>query len=311
MAALPTLRTLSAPAWVRHEALNVAPALLGAPLAPHGRRLAAMAVDLAVVGALSTTGEFWIAAGIGALVWQLRHRPATRGWMRSAWLWGVLALLVFVGVQRGAQFVERQFGAPVTAGAARDDDGDDDAPAATRALAAAASAPGAALPLVALHEAQQRIARLEAELAEARRPQALRWGDQARRGLRAAGRGFGWAVAYFTLLPFWWKGQTVGKRLFGLRVVELTGRPLGLMASFGRYGGYAAAMATGGAGFAQVLWDDNRQAIQDKIAHTVVVDLRAVARTQPAPADAAPEALPPPADGAVAGLAAPARRETV
>ena len=95
------------------------------------------------------------------------------------------------------------------------------------------------------------------------------------KALRAAGRGFGWAIAYFTLLPFWWKGQTLGKRVFGLRVVELTGKPLGLMNCFGRYGGYAAATATGGAGFAQVLWDPNRQAMQDKLAHTVVVDLRA------------------------------------
>ena len=35
-------------------------------------------------------------------------------------------------------------------------------------------------------------------------------------------------------------------------------------------------MATGGLGFLQILWDPNRQAIQDKTAHTVVVDLRAV-----------------------------------
>src|SRR4051794_8931235 len=117
MAPFPTLRKFAAPAWVRHEALNVAPALLGAPLAPHRRRIAAMAADLVVIGALSTTGEFWIAAGIGALVWQLRHRPASRGWMRSAWLWAVLALLVFVGVQRGTRFAERQLGArlPATA----------------------------------------------------------------------------------------------------------------------------------------------------------------------------------------------------
>jgi uncharacterized RDD family membrane protein YckC len=93
--------------------------------------------------------------------------------------------------------------------------------------------------------------------------------------LRRLGLSFGWAIAYFTLLPFWWKGQTVGKRLFGLRIVELTGRPLGLMTCFGRYGGYAAGLATGGMGFLQVLWDPNRQAVQDKLAHTVVVDLRA------------------------------------
>ena len=47
-----------------------------------------------------------------------------------------------------------------------------------------------------------------------------------------------------------------------------------------RYGGYAAGMATGGLGFAQLLWDPNRQALQDKAAHTAVLDLRA-ARSPP------------------------------
>jgi hypothetical protein len=46
------------------------------------------------------------------------------------------------------------------------------------------------------------------------------------------------------------------------------------MTCFGRYGGYAAGLATGGTGFLQVLWDPNRQAVEDKLAHTVVVDLR-------------------------------------
>ena len=41
-----------------------------------------------------------------------------------------------------------------------------------------------------------------------------------------------------------------------------------------RYGGYAAGMATGGLGFLQMIWDVNRQGIQDRTAHTVVVDLR-------------------------------------
>ena len=39
-------------------------------------------------------------------------------------------------------------------------------------------------------------------------------------------------------------------------------------------------MATGGLGFAQLLWDPNRQALQDKAAHTAVLDLRA-ARSPP------------------------------
>lgn len=85
------------------------------------------------------------------------------------------------------------------------------------------------------------------------------------------GFGFGWAAFYFSVFTAWWQGQTPGKRLFGIRVIQLDGTPLSLWASFGRYGGYGAGFATGLLGFAQVYWDPNRQAIQDKISSTVVV----------------------------------------
>ena len=78
----------------------------------------------------------------------------------------------------------------------------------------------------------------------------------------------------------------------GLQVAELSGKPMNLLRSFSRYGGYLAGMGTGGMGFAQVLWDANRQALQDKAAHTVVLDLR---RQDRLPLDEAlPPAPPPP-----------------
>jgi hypothetical protein len=79
-----------------------------------------------------------------------------------------------------------------------------------------------------------------------------------------------WSL-YFTVLLTLWKGQTVGKRLFGLRVLRLDGEPLGWWSSFERVGGYAAGIATGLLGFAQVFWDSNRQCVHDKIVGTVVV----------------------------------------
>ena len=54
-------------------------------------------------------------------------------------------------------------------------------------------------------------------------------------------------------------------------MVRLNGQPLGLYMSLERAGGYAAGLATGLLGFAQVWWDPNRQAIHDKVAETVVV----------------------------------------
>ena len=84
----------------------------------------------------------------------------------------------------------------------------------------------------------------------------------------------GWVGVYFTLFLAWWDGLTPGKRLFGMRVVRLDGSPLTLWLSFERFGGYAAGIATGLLGFAQIFWDPNRQAIHDRIAHTVVVRTR-------------------------------------
>ena len=88
------------------------------------------------------------------------------------------------------------------------------------------------------------------------------------------GLGFGWAAFYFTVLTSIWKGQTLGKKLFSIRVIQLDGTPLSLWESFGRYGGYGAGLATGLLGFIQIYWDANRQAIHDQISATVVVDTK-------------------------------------
>lgn len=85
------------------------------------------------------------------------------------------------------------------------------------------------------------------------------------------GLGYGWAMAYFTLYISWNNGQTIGKLLTRIRVVQLDNQPLTLWAAFSRQGGYGAGFATGLIGFAQILWDPNRQAIQDKVASTVVI----------------------------------------
>ena len=84
------------------------------------------------------------------------------------------------------------------------------------------------------------------------------------------GLSVGWAGLYFTLFPAFWKGRTPGKRLLGLRVVRLDGKPIGLWVAFNRFGGYAASVFTGLLGFVEMFWDPNRQALHDRIAATVV-----------------------------------------
>ncbi|WP_337843360.1 RDD family protein [Rheinheimera sp.] len=85
------------------------------------------------------------------------------------------------------------------------------------------------------------------------------------------GVGFGWAMFYFTFFISWNQGQTIGKLLMGIQVVQLDDQPLSLWNSFSRQGGYGAGFATGLIGFLQILWDPNRQAIQDKVASTLVI----------------------------------------
>ena len=85
------------------------------------------------------------------------------------------------------------------------------------------------------------------------------------------GLGLGWMGLYFTATLALWRGQTPGKKLLGIRVIRLNGKPIGWWAAFERFGGYWAGVATGLLGFAQILWQPNRQAIQDKITETAVV----------------------------------------
>jgi hypothetical protein len=116
--------------------------------------------------------------------------------------------------------------------------------------------------------ARQQLAETRAEL-EAEQQKGIR--HTVTNLLDEFGLGLGWSGLYFTFLTGFFRGRTPGKRLLQVRVVRLDGRPLGFWASLERYGGYAAALFTGFEGFLKILWDPNRQGIQDKIAETVVV----------------------------------------
>lgn len=110
----------------------------------------------------------------------------------------------------------------------------------------------------------------EASLAE----QTLYMGVEWSKGvIKDLGLSFGWAALYFSVLTAIWHGQTPGKKLLNIRVVQLDGTPLSVWDSFGRYGGYGAGLATGLLGFIQIYWDPNRQAIHDKISSTIVIDV--------------------------------------
>ncbi|WP_405087051.1 RDD family protein [Microbispora sp. NBC_01389] len=80
---------------------------------------------------------------------------------------------------------------------------------------------------------------------------------------------------YYWLLQSYWNGQTVGKRLFGMRVVRETGEPAGL----GPVAVRQAVMTVLGSlcclglvDLAWILFDPRKQALHDKAARTLVVD---------------------------------------
>jgi uncharacterized RDD family membrane protein YckC len=81
-------------------------------------------------------------------------------------------------------------------------------------------------------------------------------------------------VIYFTLSFYFWKGQTIGKRILRLRVISLYHEHLGLWHCFERSLGYYASTLEGGFGFIQASWNPNRMALHDKIGETIVIKLQ-------------------------------------
>ena len=74
-------------------------------------------------------------------------------------------------------------------------------------------------------------------------------------------------------------GQTYGRRLMGTRLVSRTsGTPVGPFNAFLRDLPHVLD-AMGGVGYLWPLWDDARQTLADKVAHTVVVRTPALRRS--------------------------------
>lgn len=166
----------------------------------------------------------------------------------------------------------------------------DDSLAALRLAQAGADSAAAALEAAlgdsALVAARDTIRQLNAQVAELESDLALEEGrreaaeERLDRGAvrwvlssvsDELGLGLGWLGLYFTAFLVLGGGQTPGKKLFRLRVIRLDGSAIGWWTALQRFGGYSASVFTGLLGFAEMIWDDNRQALQDKLVHTVVI----------------------------------------
>jgi uncharacterized RDD family membrane protein YckC len=81
-------------------------------------------------------------------------------------------------------------------------------------------------------------------------------------------------VLYWGLANYFGNGQTPGKWVARTRIVSLTSERMGRWQSIERALGYGAAVLELGLGFLQFFWDPNRQCAQDRLAETIVVDVR-------------------------------------
>jgi uncharacterized RDD family membrane protein YckC len=81
-------------------------------------------------------------------------------------------------------------------------------------------------------------------------------------------------ILYWGLTIYFGNGQSPGKWVARTRIVSLTGERMGLWQSIERALGYGAAVLEGGLGFLQFFWDRNRMCAQDRLAETIVVDVR-------------------------------------
>src|SRR5690606_6379869 len=70
----------------------------------------------------------------------------------------------------------------------------------------------------------------------------------------------------------WWRGATIGKKLWSIRVVCKDGKTLTFGQAGLRCAGYALASLPVKAGLMPILWDAHRQGWHDKLARTIVVD---------------------------------------
>jgi uncharacterized RDD family membrane protein YckC len=249
---------------VRMDTLRLDPDLGRYTLASPVRRLGALLVDLGLVAVLSVLSGPLLGLGTAVTLWVLGSlgTEPTRAWKVVRWVHRGLAVFVAVGS------IALMAGRPVIrSDAFHLDDNRGGTLSAPRQIPPGTSSTELRRAFDAL---AAEAAALEAENARLRGAGAS-WVSTLSDFGATYGLTFGWGGVYFTLTMAALGGRTFGKRLFGTRVIRIDGRPLTPMDAFIRYGGYAAGLATGLIGFARLLWEPNRQAIQDKIAWTVVV----------------------------------------
>ena len=93
-------------------------------------------------------------------------------------------------------------------------------------------------------------------------------------GLILQNNAFGFlSIVYETILISQWNGQTIGKKIMGLKVVTTSGGQLDWVKALIRAISKILSSIFLGLGYFWMLWDDKSQTWHDKIADTFVVEV--------------------------------------
>ena len=257
--------------YVTPYAFGVSPEIYGLPLARPRKRAMAMSIDVVVVIMLTHVSHillFGLFAGLFLNAARHLKKQAKNAIFRKLLrLVGSICLLIFLA--SGLSYLispdsnPRPEGAPtISVNFYEDSESGDEAQTKKETSSETDNPRGE----------DSTVQSIESEKPESDDSDTEFW-SVLERELKNFGISFGWAAFYFSVTLGWFSGQTIGKRILGIKVIKQDGCDLNLWDAFGRYGGYGAGFATGLMGFLQVYWDPNRQAIQDKISGTLVIDL--------------------------------------
>ncbi len=251
------------------DAFTVADSLLGLPLASPKRRAAAMGLDLVLIQQLSQIGSMVLGLAIATILFLLsrsKGRKSVGTARKSVFSIMAIGLFLYVVAMEGYQYIQTKEFSIMKPDIVLEE--------VSIETEINESVNYSDLPLdQQLTLAKEQIVNLQDENNVLRADEDSNIIDLVEAMATKFGYSFGWAGVYFTLFVYLLRGQTPGKFIFRIRIIQLDGQRLSIWNSFGRYGGYAASVVTGLSGFFQIFWDANRQGLHDKVASTVVVRL--------------------------------------
>jgi uncharacterized RDD family membrane protein YckC len=81
-------------------------------------------------------------------------------------------------------------------------------------------------------------------------------------------------ILYFAISNYITNGQSIGKKILGIKIISIYHQRIGLWHCIERSLGYVASTLELGIGFYQVFWNPNRMTLHDRIAETIVIKTR-------------------------------------